>query len=428
MRRIAIGPGAGAGFFPTLKQGFDEIGVECDHLLHFPHRFGYVAQDHYLAGAYARALRLRLEGRGLRQAAGRLYVLGVRLLVLLYAIRKCEAFVFSGTGSIFRFYELPLLRLLGKKIVVIYFGSDARPPFLSGPWRDDDGYMTDFAGAHAEAKAMRRAIRRVERYADQIINHTGTDQFFTRDYVRLAVIGLPVRPVEPTGGERPGTGRIKIVHAPSRPFAKGTHVFRRIIEELRAEGHPIDYAELIGVPNERVLAELATCDFVLDELYSDVPMAMLATEAAMLGKPTVVGSYYEAGYERDNPDPERPPSLFVPPEKVKDAVRRLVEDPDYRLALGARARDFVLRERSPAAVARRVLDVIESRIPPSWVSNPARNSYIWGWGLPMAAWRAQLAAYVERNGFGALLLDDKPAVAAKIRERLRSADPPPERG
>lgn len=412
-----MGPGEVAGFFAGLKHGFAEIGVDAEHFLLFPSSFGYAAQGHYLAAPYARALRLWFQGPRLLRPLGRAYALLLRLLIVLHAIRRCDIFIFPGFGSFFRFYELPLLTLLGKTTIVIFFGSDARPPFLSGRHVDDEGGAADPARALAEAKAMQRRIRRVERHADWIVNHTGTDQFFTRDYVRFAAMGLPVRPPEPNA--RGGSGdAIRIVHAPSRPIAKGTPIFREAVEELRAEGHQIDYVELIGVPNERVLAELAACDFILDELYSDLPMAMFATEAATFGKPAVVGSHYAHDYHRDNPDAERPPTLFVHPDAAKSAVRRLVEDEAYRRELGARAQNFVRQHWSPAAIARRLVDIAEGRAPAEWIARPRDHCYIWGWGLPEPVWRRQLADYVARNGWEALLLVHRPALVHKIRAVL----------
>lgn len=414
MPRIAMGPGEVAGFFAGLKHGFDEIGVEAEHFLLFPSSFGYAAQDHYLAAPYARAQRLWFHGPRLLRPLGRVYAHLLRVLIIVHAVRRCDIFIFPGLGSFFRFYELPLLKLLGKTVVVIFFGSDARPPFLSGRHVDDEGRAADPTRAFAEARAMLRRIRRVERHADWIINHTGTDQFFTRDYVRFAAMGLPVRPPAATAVADRGDA-IRIVHAPSRPIAKGTPVFREAVEELRAEGHRIDYIELIGVPNERVLAELAACDFIVDELYSDMPMAMFANEAATFGRPAVVGSYYADDYDRDNPDARRPPTLFVHPDAAKSAVRRLVEDESYRIELGARARDFVRQCWSPAVIARRLIDIAEGRAPAEWIARPQDSLYIWGWGLSEPLWHRQVAAYVARNGWDALLFGHRPALVEKIR-------------
>ena len=54
------------------------------------------------------------------------------------------------------------------------------------------------------------------------------------------------------------------------------------------EGLPLEYVEIVGQPNDIVLAEIARSAFVIDQLYSDTPMAGFAAEAARLGKPAIV--------------------------------------------------------------------------------------------------------------------------------------------
>lgn len=417
MPRIAIGPGEVAGFFARLKAGLDAHGVASEHFLLAPNRFGYAQNRYFLDRASARALALR----GSRLAPLRLLGLGLaailRLAIFAYAVARYDTFIFNGSWSFFKFRELWLLKLLNKKVIVIFLGSDARPPILCGRHLDDDGDLVDPAAALAETREIHDKVRCVERHADWIVNHTATDQFFTRSYVRFSAIGLPIDandvPVEP----RAEGGAVRIVHAPSRPLAKGSNVFRQIVGELRDEGFEIELVELVGVPNARVLEELRRCDFVLDELYSDTPMAMFATEAAMFGRPTVVGGYYSELYDRHNPAAGRPPTLFVDPAGIKAAVRRMVEDGAFRRELGQRAHDFVATQWNAAAVAGRVLRVVEGSFPADWLVEPAGDdAYVWGWGLSEAYWRQQLCRYVEHNGPHGLMLERKPAVARRIEQ------------
>ena len=417
MTKIALGPGEFAGFFAGLKHGFDDIGVRSEHYLLFPNVYGYSSPSHYLSSPLARALEIRRRGPGLLRPFAHACTLLIRILIAFHAVRTCDIFIFPGQSSFFRFHELPLLRLLGKTVIVIFFGSDARPPFFSGRHLDDEGETIDSARALVETEAMKRRIRRVERYADWIINHTGTDQLFSREYIRFSEIGLPVQVTE--SAAPPTTGRaIRIVHAPSRPLAKGSAVFRDAVDELRAEGHAIDYIELTGVPNARVREELAACDFVLDELYSDLPMAMFATEAAAFGKPAVVGSYYVDEYDRDNAKGDRPPTLFIHPDKAADAVRLMVEDGAYRAALGAKARDFVRDRWSTSSVASRLLYIAQGSAPAEWKARPHDHSYIWGWGLSAQGWRRQVGDYVAHNGWDALMLSHRPRIVEQIGDVL----------
>ena len=45
----------------------------------------------------------------------------------------------------------------------------------------------------------------------------------------------------------------------------------------------IKFIEITGRPNQEVLELISTCDFVIDQLYSDMAMVGFATEAAFFG-------------------------------------------------------------------------------------------------------------------------------------------------
>ena len=74
--------------------------------------------------------------------------------------------------------------------------------------------------------------------------------------------------------------KFRILHAPSNPNFKGTEEIRDTIKCLKNENIDFEYIEITNASNEKVLAELNACDLVIDQLYSDTPMATLAAEAA----------------------------------------------------------------------------------------------------------------------------------------------------
>lgn len=415
--RIAIGPGEVAGYFSRLTAGFHESGVTCEHFVLSPHPFSYAQHDYFLKSWNDLAVRWMERGGVFWKALGNIFRNLLRLPAFLYAVARYDTFIFCGFGSFFKFHELPLLKALGKTVVVVLVGSDARPPVFSGRHLDD-GASSGLRLVHAETMAMARRVRRIERYADHIVSHTATDQFLSGTYIRWSAMGLPMVQPESVAGDGESGGAIRILHAPSRPLAKGTHVFRAIVDELREDGFDIEYVELIGVSNSLVLQALASCDFVLDELYSDIPMAMFAAEAAFFGKPAVVGSYYTDEYRVHNPDSVHPPAMFVDPDEIRAAVRRLVVDAEFRIELGRKARDFVRTHWTSWAVARRFMDVILGAAPADWKADPSSTNYIWGWGLPRNEWHRRMSDYVGEFGPSGLCFDGKERLLNSVLAHL----------
>lgn len=420
--RICIGPGEVAGYFSGLKAGFDELKVESKHFVLMSNKFAYEESNYPLKKVYLRLAKLRSAKFELIKRIGFISEAILRLVILFYAILRYDIFIFPGFGSFFKFNELFLLKFLGKKIIVVYLGSDARPPYLSGKHLDDSGRPFDAKLAKNETLIQAKWIKKVEKYADVIVNHTATAQLFSRNFIRLHAIGMPVKNHQTNKINSEASITTRIVHAPSRPVAKGSILFKQAIEELRAEGYSIKLIELIGVSNHTVLKELSSCDFVIDELYSDVPMAMLATEAAAFSKPIIVGGYYADQYRIDNPSTKSPPALYVKPSEIKDAIRKLIDDEQYRLDLGKRAYDFVTNDWNVSAVAKNYLRLIQNEpILDNWKCNPASLSYIWGWGLSKDNWRAQMNAYISHCGAESLKLDHNPQLKQKILDEVKTS-------
>jgi hypothetical protein len=419
--RISIGPGEVAGYFSKLKAGFEALGIESEHFAFSSNKLEYEESDYFLRTAFIKADKLRSSNNTLLKALGKAFVFTSRAIVFIYAFLRCDAFIFSGFNSFFCFYELPLLKLFGKRILVVYLGSDARPPIFSGKHLDDKSGATTPEQMYWEAKSMVGKIKRVEKYADVIVNHTATSQYFSKPFARINALGTPARSttVPNKNARRRNDNAIRILHAPSRPLAKGSLFFKQIIKELQEEGYRISYVELIGVPNSTVLEALSECDLVLDELYSDAPMAMLAAEAATFAKPVVVGGYYANHYREDNPDIEPPPSLYVQPENIKTALKQLMDDIDYRLSIGAHAQQFVSERWNITKVAGNYLKLISGTHPADWMSSPGALAYYWGWGLSKENWLKQVNQYVDLMGERALFLDHYPRLKQMVLGELK---------
>lgn len=420
IRRVSIGPGEVAGYFSRLKAGLEGLGVPCEHFVLSENQFSYAESAYFLQHFYQKIPPIRNSKNRLIKVLGWVAEITVRFLVLVYATIRCDVFVFSGFGSFLWFHELFLLRLFRKKIIVVFLGSDARPPYFSGRHLDDAGQYASSAQAFKEARSMYKKIQRLEKFADVIINHTATAQFFCRPFVRFAAVGMPIQITinNKNKSESSHTQPIRILHAPSRPKAKGSSIFRQSIDELRDEGYVIDFVELIGVSNATVLQELQQCDFVIDELYSDVPLAMLATEAAIFGKPVIVGGYYSNNFSPENPDSQIPPSLYVEPNQIKGAIKNLIEDVDLRKLLGEQAFEFVSTNWNSRKVAGNYLRLIGGDIPKHWISNPMDLNYCFGWGLSKENWRKQVGEYVAQLGDDALMLNHNPILKQKVLDEL----------
>jgi glycosyltransferase involved in cell wall biosynthesis len=354
-------------------------------------------------------LRWIRGGKGVGISARKLAWAGARALlkvpIAIWAIANCDAFVFGFRSHFFGHYELPILRWLGKRSLFIFHGSDARLPYLSGRFVPEEGPI-DAGVLIRRTRRLRLALAKIDKWSDGVVNHPPTAHLHTRPYIPWLWMGIPytVMALGPEVVDQTHEGPLRVVHAPSSPGPKGTASIRQAIDETRSGGVEVEFIELVGRPNAEVLAELGRCDFVIDELFSDTPLAGLGTEAAAAGKPVIVGGY-DLDVLRANTPPNRfPPSLLCRPEGLVGAIEALASDAQLRRELGASAREFVEQHWSPVVVAQRVVSILTQRVADDVLESPGAIGYVHGWGLREDRAIEAIRAVVERAGVEGLQL------------------------
>lgn len=378
VRGVFLGPVEIAGYFARLRIGFESLGVRTLYVDLSDHPFAYAESPRApLEVRVAIAANRHAAERGPGRLLWKAMSIGARALLLARALLTCDAFVFGSGHTLFGRRELRLVRMLGKKVIVVFFGSEVRPSYL-------DGVETAAAIPTRERfteldREKRRRIRQLERHATAIICHPPMSQLLRRPYVAWLDVGVPTVPVE-AGRSTPRDG-VRIVHAPSHAGAKGTDVIRETVARLTDAGLTIDYAELQSATNERVRHALLGADLVIDQLYSDTPMAVLASEAAAAGRAAVVGSLDWDTILADAHPESIPPSVRCTPETFETTLRELVESRPVRESAGREARAFVRARWRPEQVAKRYLVLIRDRVPSHWLRTPGASRYASGAGL-----------------------------------------------
>ncbi|MHC8288835.1 glycosyltransferase [Pseudomonas sp. XS1P51] len=346
-------------------------------------------------------------------------------LVFARVLFKFDAFLFIYGQTITNSrFELWLLRRLGKRVVFIYVGSDSRPPYMDGG--RFPGTVEDTLPAQRLLRAVtrkrKRRIQLHERYADYLVNSPASAQFHEKPYINWFAMGLPKELSVQPGPPREGDGKVRILHAPSNPLVKGSPQIIEIIGRLQEKGHLIELVKIQGMSNERVLEELANCDFVVDQLYADTPLAAFATEAAFLGRPAVVGGYFAAQVQEYVAEDDIPPSLFVTPDELEAAIERLILDPALRVELGERARRFVNERWNARVVAQRYQALLNGDVPAHWWCDPHVLRYVGGCGLPRERVQRLVASLLAQDP-GDLHVSDKPELEEALRYLASGVSP-----
>lgn len=425
-KRVFIGLQEIAGYYSYLAKGLNELGYRCTFITLSEHRFKYEAnQTNSLIRFFWRVKSYSRRWRVMGIPVLAIFDIVLKYLVILPAlfvklILTHQVFIFSFGSSFFLHLDTILLVLFGKKVIYVFNGSDARPPYMDG------AFQTSINRYHKHRRILSTfyttfiksiKIRLISALVYNTVSQPGHSQFFRHKSISFLLLGLPFKHPDPGISKDkptlPEVRKIKILHSPSDPIAKGTAEIRNIIGKLQVK-YPIEYTEIVDIPNLKVIEKIKACDFIIDQLYSDFPMAAFVREAAHFGKPAVVGGYYAPFIDLYHGQQNLPPSLFIHPDKIESGIEKMITDSSFRESLGKRAQEFVHSQWTYLKVAERYAMIIENRIPEEWWFDPKTIDYAHGWGCPEWQTKQIVREMVSTFGVGALQLKDKPKVQAAV--------------
>jgi len=329
-----------------------------------------------------------------------------RVCGFVRSIRRFDTFVFLANHSFLWGLDLPILRLAGKRVVVVYLGIDSRPPYL-------DRALLRMGPVRLALRTVGKVaqLRLAEQFATVIVSNPLSSQLHRRPFVSFGAIGLPY-PHDLTRVAKLRVSPPLVVHAPTDPGAKGTEPIERVLHRLAEEG-VISYRRLEGLPNSEFVREIARASLVIDQLYSDTPAGGVACQSRLAGVPALVFGYGGEAWCHHHPDGTSPP-LHHPDHLetvVRDAVQRLRTE-DVPAEEFGWTRNYTDR----SLVAQRLLTVLAGEAPAQWWCDPRSIRYSMGRGMSSRELSDGLRRYRRRVAPGPLFLRCNPELRTAVEE------------
>jgi hypothetical protein len=419
MKKIFVGTVEIAGFFGNLSSGLRDNGYTVTEAYFTDHVFKYTNGPDKFPALFkiARDYRSKFYNRPQGEKLPRLFYFLIFQLSLhlffIQALLKYQVFIFGFGISIFaNDKDLKWLKRFGKTVIsVVALGSEARPPYIDGARRGRDGKWVPTNELIELSLKMKEKIVGIEKHSTVVVGAPLTSQFLEKPFVNLFQLGLPYPKSKTQIVEKGKIGinsKIKILHSPSNPYAKGTFKIREVIDSLKKKGYDFQFIELFNSPNHVVLEAIASCDLVVDQVYSDTAMATFATEAAFFGKPAIVGGYGWDELKKCIDQDKFPLTFICKPEDLEAAIERMISNPLEREDLGNRANKFVNDLWEAKKVGEKFSFLIEGNTPKDWFLDPQLIVYTHGVGLSESELIELVKDVVRLGGEKALLLDNKP--------------------
>jgi len=250
-----------------------------------------------------------------------------------------------------------LLQLAGIRTVVMPFGVDVQVLSRARNRLMVHAYSKDYPGLrHANARTASLVDAWIH-VADHIIcGCDWVDFLYFWDTLMLSHFAIDTGAfavAEPKGESEEKGAVLRLIHTPNHRNLKGTDHIIKVVEELRADGVPVELSVVEGVPNEEMLELIRAADVVVDQLVLGW-YAMFALEGMALGKPVVchvrpdfLDLYVSVGLL----EPGELPLVDASIHTIKEKLRELTTLPRRDLhEIGRRSRAFVEKHHSLEAV------------------------------------------------------------------------------
>jgi len=259
----------------------------------------------------------------------------------------------NAWGGVPAFWDLPIYRMLGKKVFFTFHGSDIRIRRIHeqvNPW----SYYR-FSDIASDDDRTEKVIEAIRTYANKMFIQSIDYRYFVPEAeVIERVIDLESWPEQPPDQRR----RPVVLHIPSRRGTKGSEFVIKGMDSLIQAGVPVDFRLLEGVSHAEARRAIQDADIVVDNLltgdYEVVSLEAMASSRVPVAniQPAVAEAYPDA------------PVVSADPDTFVGRMRELIDNIDERRALAARGRPYVARIHDAPVIAARLVHFYEADYPP----------------------------------------------------------------
>lgn len=145
--------------------------------------------------------------------------------------------------------------------------------------------------------------------------------------------------------------KVVITHAPSNPQKKGTEHVKRIVAEIM-EIRDVEFRLIVDMTRDEVLEALRGADIAIDQIISG-NYGIFSVEAMASGAAVVsdIADCLMQSY------PEGMPVVSANPDNLKEVLLELIDNPEKRIEIAKRGREYAYRVHSIEETIPEVLRV-----------------------------------------------------------------------
>jgi glycosyltransferase involved in cell wall biosynthesis len=258
----------------------------------------------------------------------------------------------------FNFSELYIYRLLGIPAFFWTYGADVRScrttKMLGEPNCCTNCTSVGKACLCDETSRIKK-IQKLKKYSTAIFSMGDMIEYTpgSRNDLFFWPVDLNrenVHKYEPAYPEKDGEKPLRIVHASNHRMFKGTHFLIEAVDDLKAEGLPIELVLVEKIPNEEALDIYCSADVIFDQCLIGFH-GYFALEGMAMGKPVMC---FVRKPEEYLLHPEECPIINTHVNTLKEDIRYFVDNREQLTDIGMKSRQYIEKYYTLEAFAVRL--------------------------------------------------------------------------
>ncbi|GAB6107657.1 glycosyltransferase [Fusibacter bizertensis] len=246
--------------------------------------------------------------------------------------------------------DMPLLKKMGKKVIMQYWGSDVR---LLSIAKKHNPYTKV---KETNEDVIKKRLETISKY----ISHCFVD-FELAEYVKnyhkhvhITRASIDLNQFVYSDTQDYSSEKLLIVHAASSPEFKGTKYIVKAIESLKSK-YNFDFELITGMSNEEAIEIYKKADIIIDQLHFGT-YGVFAIEAMALGKPVVS---WVSEYMRELL-PKELPIIIANQDTIKRVLMDLLDNQDQLKQIGKESRAYVEKYHDSNLIAKNHIEIYNS--------------------------------------------------------------------
>lgn len=256
-------------------------------------------------------------------------------------------------------WELPLLKKMGRKIVVHYRGCEARDQARNMELHPKSNICQDCDYNGMVCRAGRKRVELSQKYGDEFLVTTPDMQDFMPNALHFPFFLPEIDYEKYKALDFPPAGKpFKIVHVTNHPGIEGTHHIQAAIDNLKAKGYDIQFDFLKGVTPEKALEAYRDAHLSIGKMKMGY-YANAQIESMYLGVPAVTNVWPQFM----TPELERSGFIFSTLEDLEATLEYYLNHPADLAEKRAHARSSILELHNENRLTDLLLNIYGFEIP-----------------------------------------------------------------